>query len=184
MITKQLFLITILISLVGHITVFGLASLADIGSTINNDTLFTCNLQEESYFPKESTNSAGLFPEPSSEETVDVIENTHEDTVNLDSHDSKYRRYLVQVKKKIRNRWLYPQKAYKLKEEGTAVVRFSIKEDGNLIDTRVIISSGYESLDRESFQAVKSAAPFAVLPGKYNLTQLHIVARFQYVLDG
>lgn len=184
MITKKLFIITILISLVGHITVLGLASLVDIGSSIDNDTIFTLNLQEKTALPKESTGPAGLFPEPSPEETVDTTKNRNEDTVNLDSRDSKYRHYLIEVKKKIRGRWSYPEKAYELREEGTAVVRFSIKEDGKLADSRVIISSGHESLDIESFQAVKCAAPFAPLPKKYNLTQLHIVAQFQYILGG
>ena len=184
MVTKKLFIITILISLIGHITVLGLTGLMDIGSSLDNYTLFTIDLGEKSDLAERTIKAKELSPAASSEDTVDVSEIKDEDTVNLDSSDSRYRQYLMKVKKEIRSRWSYPEKAYELKEEGTAVVRFSIKEDGKLADSRIIISSGHESLDIESFQVVKSAAPFAPLPKKFNLTKLNIVARFQYILDG
>lgn len=184
MITKKLFIITILISLIGHITVLGLTGLMDTGSSLDNDTLFTINLEEKSELTERTIDAKETFPAASSEDTVGASEIKDEDTVNLDSSDSRYRQYLMKVKKNIRSGWSYPNKAYELKKEGTAVVKFSIKEDGKLADSRVIISSGHESLDIESFHAVTSAAPFPPLPKKFNLTNLNIVARFQYILDG
>jgi len=174
MITKKLFIITILISLIGHITVLGLTGLMDISGSLDNDTLFTINLEEKSDLTERTIETKETFPAALSEDTVVASEIKDEDTVNLDSSDSRYRQYLMKVKKNIRSRWSYPDKAYELKEEGTAVVRFSIKEDGKLADSRVIISSGHESLDIESFRVVKSAAPFMPLPKKFDLTKLNM----------
>ncbi len=184
MITKKLFIITMLISLVGHIAVLGLTGLMDSGSSIDNDTLFTLNLQEKNDFQERSIEQIVPFPAPSAEKTTDIADRRDQDTVNLDNRNSPYHRYLMTVKRKIRDRWSYPGKAYEVKEEGTAVVQFSIQNDGKLADSRIIISSGHESLDSESFHAVNSAAPFKPLPKQFNLTQLHIVARFQYALEG
>lgn len=177
MITKKLFIITIIFSLVGHIAVLGLTGMLDIGRSVDNDTIFTVHLER-------MTEKTGSPPASPPEETFDTRKTKDEDTVDLDSLDSPYHQYLIKVKKKIRNRWSYPARAYKLKEEGTAVVRFSIQGDGKLADSRIIIPSGHVSLDSESFNAIKSSSPFEPLPQKFKLTQLHIVARFQYLLDG
>lgn len=183
MITRQLFIITTVISLAGHIIIIGLMGLMNIGNTIDTDTLFTIDLQEQTDLLK-SPDQRKPFPAPPADKVIDVTERKNEDTVDLDNRDTPYQKYLITVKQMIRDRWSYPGSARERRDEGTTVVRFSIREDGRLVDSRVIVSSGHESLDRESFHAVSTASPFEPLPKEFNLTQLHIVARFQYVLGG
>jgi len=62
-------------------------------------------------------------------------------------------------------------------------VRFSIQSDGTLAATGIVSSSGFESLDRGALAVVQAAAPYAPFPETFNLSTLHIVARFEYELD-
>jgi len=183
MTTRQLFIVTIAISLAGHIVVLALTGLLGIGSSIDRESIITFDLQEQAE-PQESMEQRELFPAPLRERALHTAHRSDEDTVDLDSRDTPYAAYLLTVRKRIRERWSYPGSACKRREEGTTVMRFSIREDGKLVESRVIVSSGHESLDSESFHAVTAASPFTPLPAEFNLTQLHIVARFQYVLDG
>ena len=63
------------------------------------------------------------------------------------------------------------------------VVRFSIQSDGALAAADVVSSSGYESLDRGAVAVVQAAAPYSPFPETFNLSTLHIVAKFEYELD-
>lgn len=106
-----------------------------------------------------------------------------EETVDLANPSGKYRAYLRDLRRRIESIWAYPQDAYSRSETGTAVVRFSIQNDGSLAATDIVSSSGFESLDRGALAVVQAAAPYAPFPDTFNLSTLHIVAKFEYELD-
>jgi protein TonB len=103
-----------------------------------------------------------------------------EDTVDLGSIDIKYISYLKRIKKKIEDIWIYPQAAFEQEEEGIAVVKFSIGEGGDLTASQILESSGSNHLDQGAIDVVRSAAPYDPLPREFNISQLNVVARFQY----
>ena len=106
-----------------------------------------------------------------------------EETVDLSNPSGKYRAYLRDLRQRIESLWVYPQDAYSRSETGTAVVRFSIQNDGSLAETGIVSSSGFDSLDRGAVAVVQAAAPYAPFPDTFNLSTLHIVAKFEYELD-
>ena len=84
------------------------------------------------------------------------------------------------MKRKIEKKWSYPKEAWARQETGTAVVKFSIAEEGILVDSLIISSSGHDILDSEALRVVRAAGPFNPLPKKFNLLKLNIIAQFRY----
>jgi protein TonB len=103
-----------------------------------------------------------------------------EETVDLGSIDIKYSSYLKRIKKKIEDIWIYPKAAFDREEEGVAVVKFSIGEGGDITSSSILESSGHNYLDEGALDVVRSAAPYDPLPREFNISQLNVVARFQY----
>lgn len=106
-----------------------------------------------------------------------------EETVDLANPSGKYRTYLRDLRQRIEALWAYPPDAYSRNETGTAVVRFSIQSDGTLAATDIVSSSGFQSLDHSALAVVEAAAPYAPFPNTFNLSTLHIMAKFEYELD-
>jgi periplasmic protein TonB len=103
-----------------------------------------------------------------------------EGTAALQGETSPYRDYLLQVRRKIEQRWNYPPQAIAAQEEGNAVIRFTIEANGSLSGYDVMTTSGSEILDQGALAVVKAAAPYAPLPVDLNLSRLHITATFSY----
>lgn len=55
----------------------------------------------------------------------------------------------------------YPEEALENKEEGIALVGFSLGLDGSIANLKLIKSSGNVKLDSAALSAVKRAAPFS-----------------------
>ena len=60
--------------------------------------------------------------------------------------------------------------------EGRVVVAFSIDEQGNVISSELVQSSGYQMLDKIVLQNVKAASPFPPIPKHFN-TKVYNVGR-------
>jgi len=103
-----------------------------------------------------------------------------EGTADLRGETSPYRDYLLQVRRKIEQLWIYPPQAIAEQEEGNAQIRFTIDANGDLAGYHVITTSGSVILDQGALAVVKAAAPYAPLPAEYNLSRLHITATFSY----
>jgi protein TonB len=83
------------------------------------------------------------------------------------------------VKKKVVDGW-YPPVAARLGLTGKAVVTFNIKKDGSVDSIKLKESTGNNSLDRASLNAIKSAGPFPELPRDYEYGQLGVIFSFWY----
>lgn len=184
MIPKRLFIATLLISLFSHMAILALTGFSEMNIDINGDRVFKVHLEkepkdlEEKREKRQEAREQVKREEPPEENIYDA-----EDTVNLDSTDTKYYPYLVLIKSMIERKWAYPRQAFASGEKGTAIVEFSITFEGLLSDISIISSSGYESLDGESIHAVESSAPFPRLPESFQLSRLNIVAEFNYTLS-
>jgi TonB family protein len=179
MIQKKLFITAVVLSIIGHMAVFALSGMIEIGGNNDVKRAFTIQFEDESTPGHQSFDPKDIV---SPEETFKNHPKKKEDTVELGNIDTKYASYLKPLKKKIEKSWSYPRESYARKEKGITVVTFSITEEGQLVDTHVIAPSGYGSLDDEAIRAIRSAGPLDPLPARFNLSKLHVIARFLYNL--
>ncbi|MBN2516553.1 MAG: energy transducer TonB [Deltaproteobacteria bacterium] len=179
MIQKKLFITAVVLSVVGHMAVFALSGMVEIGSSNDVKRAFTIQFEDESTTAHKSIDPKDIV---SPEESFKNPTNKKEDTVELGSNDTPYSSYLKPLKKKIETSWTYPRESYDRREKGITVVTFSITEEGQLVNTHIIAPSGYDSLDDEALRAVRSAGPLEPLPPRFNLSKLHVIARFLYNL--
>ncbi|MCD6486146.1 MAG: energy transducer TonB [Syntrophobacterales bacterium] len=182
MISKKIFVITILVSLAGHIVVLALSGFLG-GGFSNGGEVFTVSLEKSLDKTEKALDSKKNALRDLPDNTRKSSGSDAVDTIDLDSTDTKYYPYLLQVKKIIDRKWSYPDDAFARREGGTTVVEFSIVEKGALTESRVLTSSGYELLDAESLHAIRSAAPFSPFPAAFGLAKLNIVAKFRYTLE-
>jgi len=181
MISRKFFIITVIVSLAGHIIVLALSGFLGDGFTDVGD-VFTVSLEKHLEKPAETGRSEEKALQNPPDAMRTSTKNEAVDTIDLDSTDTRYYTYLLQVKRNIDRKWSYPDDAFARGEGGTTVIEFSIAKEGILAGSRVITSSGYGVLDAESLHAVQSAAPFSPFPATFNLTKLNIVAKFRYTL--
>ncbi|MEA2035442.1 MAG: energy transducer TonB [Euryarchaeota archaeon] len=189
MLSKKVLITFVSISLVIHIAILTAVGIIDVRGN-HQRRIFTVDLKEPSKDYERTTNKkreAGSSTESGdakdkSKKARNAAQHEREDTVNLGSMDTKYYSYLKKLRKSIKKNWSYPKQAYIQKEEGTTVVKFSIAENGSLIDICIIASSGFKSLDMEACNVIKTSAPYTPLPKTFNLSKLNIVANFQYRL--
>ena len=178
--SKKILIISILISLSSHVAVLYVTGLIDFRGKTRNEDVLIVNLKEPSSIEKVKEDEKPKPVHQVDEEARRRIKK--EETVDLGSIDIKYTSYLKRIKKKIEGIWVYPQAAFEREEEGIAVIRFSIGEGGDLTASRILESSGHNFLDQGALDVVRSAAPFDPLPRELNISQLNIIARFQYKL--
>ena len=105
-----------------------------------------------------------------------------QETISLDTDDTRYVTYAQAIKERIAGQWKYPQEARKKKLEGRLVVLFSLNREGALTRMDIAESSGHEVLDREAETAVRSAAPFPPFPSTITVNRLNINVSFDYTL--
>lgn len=127
----------------------------------------------------------GSLDNSKNEDTLKKIidsEKGSEETISLDTKDKKYVSYTKIIKQKLMEHWEYPPIAKANLIEGKTLVLFSLLRDGSLSGTAVTESSGYDILDREVTDAVRSAAPFPSFPESITVNRLNINASFEYRL--
>ena len=183
MITRKVLLRFILASCAFHAAFLSLAGILLSGSSTLPFETFTVRLADSPVKQADDSRKAEIKKEVSLDEPRRGPAAGPEETVDLANPSVKYRAYLRDLRQKIESLWVYPREAYARSETGTAVVRFSIQSDGTLAATGIVSSSGFESLDRGALAVVQAAAPYAPFPETFNLSTLHIVARFEYELD-
>jgi periplasmic protein TonB len=178
MMTKKFLVPFVLASLAGHALVLALTTRIDwtlSPPSEQTQKVITVDL-------KAPPTKAVRRPPRRSEERRPAASSSvpREGTAALQGEASPYRDYLLQVRRKIEQRWSYPPQALADQEEGNAVIRFTIDANGDLSGYRIMTTSGSAVLDQGALAVVKAAAPYAPLPAEYNLSRLHITATFSY----
>lgn len=183
---SKAFITAILISLASHVLVLSMPVIGEKPSPRPRDAgLLTVHLTEPIMAPQEKDDKkepvpAEKQPTPTPAEKTETV--VREDTVNLGSQDSRYRSYLLKIRKRIEGSWKYPQAALQKKEKGTTTARFSIDKSGASSSQDVVSSSGSQLLDEYTLSVIRAAAPYDRLPRDMGLSKLHIVAVFHYRL--
>jgi protein TonB len=103
--------------------------------------------------------------------------------VSLDTKELKYLSYFAHIKRRIERVWTYPQEAIANGTQGQLHLKFVLRRDGQIKTVELLRSSGYKVLDKEAWNAVATAGPFESFPPTIPDDELHITARFSYVLD-
>jgi protein TonB len=103
--------------------------------------------------------------------------------ISLDTKELKYLSYFAHIKRRIERAWSYPPDAISKGLQGQLHLKFVVRNDGQVKVVELLRSSGYKVLDKEAWDAVVSAGPFEAFPSTIPDDELHITARFTYVLD-
>ena len=156
--SKKILILAIMLSLTSHMAMLSLTGFIDMQGKSPREEVVTVHLKDppEDMDKKSETKEEPKADRPSVEKRADY--------------------------KKIENIWKYPQSAFEREEEGVTVLKFSINKSGALIATRIMTSSGFKSLDQDALHVVQLAAPYDSFPKEFDLSRLHIIARFQYKL--
>jgi len=181
---KKILILSILISFASHMVMLSLTGFINMQGENPREQVLTIHLTDPSGNTnqnpegKEETKPA----QPIVKKNTDPHRSIREDTVDLGSIDLRYTPYLKKIKQKIETIWKYPKSAFEKEDEGITVVKFSINRSGALVASGIVTSSGSIFLDQGTIDVVRSAAPYEPFPPDFDLSQLNIIARFQYRL--
>ncbi|MBI5237824.1 MAG: energy transducer TonB [Deltaproteobacteria bacterium] len=101
-------------------------------------------------------------------------------TLQLNTSELRYQRYLVNLKNRIELFWEYPAPAIKNGWQGILQIDFTVKKDGTLEAVRFIKSSNYPALDDAAQTALKLAEPFPPFPENFGVENINIRGQFEY----
>jgi len=101
-------------------------------------------------------------------------------TLQLNTSELKYQRYLMAMKDAIERRWEYPPIAAASGWQGTLRINFTINKDGTVSNIKVLKSSNYPVLDDAAVTALKLAAPFPPFPDNFTIEEINIKGTFEY----
>jgi len=100
--------------------------------------------------------------------------------ISLNTRDPVYVTYFNKIKLSIESQWEYPELALRYGLQGKLSLEFTIAQDGQLAQLRLIRSSGSLLLDEEAIRAIKAAAPFPPIPPWIKPNPLPISASMEY----
>lgn len=190
MLTDKVFLLSIIGSLFIHGAALYMTGMVQMRQPIPEEKILTVNLrkdfiqEEKKTLPEIKELVKAKTKTPLVKQSEPSPEVKQEDTVDLgDPLNTRYKPYLVQIKKRIERFWGYPAAAAARRIEGTAMIQFSVTADGVLDGIVITNSSGSAILDQGTVVAIQSASPFDPLPRVYGLSKLNIQASFAYKMS-
>ncbi len=120
--------------------------------------------------PAEQSSTAGANTQ-GQEQIVD----TGGDPAAEANYYAQLSRYLAQHKR-------YPMAARRQRREGVAEVEFTINRQGQVLNARIVRSSGHAMLDQEVLEMLTRAAPMPSFPSSINQNQLVITLPVSFSL--
>jgi protein TonB len=100
--------------------------------------------------------------------------------VSLNTRDPIFVSYFNKIRQSIESEWEYPELALRYGLQGKLSLEFTIANDGQLAQLRLVRSSGSQLLDEEAIRAIKAAAPFPPIPPWIKPNPLPISASMEY----
>ena len=91
-------------------------------------------------------------------------------------------RYFLQLMAWLNRYKEYPVEMKKKKKQGVVTLQFSINRQGELLDSKVIRSSGYPDLDAAAIRMLKQADPLPRIPGSMRRERLTLAIPIEYSL--
>jgi TonB family protein len=104
--------------------------------------------------------------------------------VPLDTPDPRYADYFAELKRRIEDKWTYPEEAARKGQSGRGELRFVLRKDGSVRTVEIVSSSGVRILDSYIQNAIRMAQPFPPIPTSVADDVLPISINFRYVLGG
>ncbi len=91
-------------------------------------------------------------------------------------------RYILKIRDRIEKKKKYPRVARINDEEGTTTVSFLIDSSGSVVVMKVVLSSGYQTLDDAALSTILKASPYPPIPAKLNRKKLNLKVPIKYEL--
>jgi protein TonB len=104
--------------------------------------------------------------------------------VPLNTPDPRYAAYFAELKRRIEEKWVYPQDAARKGQSGQGDLRFVLRKDGTVRTVEIVSSSGVNILDRYIENAIRLAQPFPPIPASVGEDVIPISINFTYTLQG
>lgn len=105
-------------------------------------------------------------------------------TLQLNTSELRYQRYLIGMKDRIQLFWEFPDVAARNGWHGRLRIDFVINKDGTVSDIRLVKSSNYPVLDDAAITALKLASPFQPFPDNFAIESILIRGSFEYSFYG
>ena len=103
--------------------------------------------------------------------------------VPLNTTDPRYAAYFAELKRRIEEKWVYPQEAARNGQSGQGDLRFFVRKDGTVRTVEIVNSSGIRILDSYIENAIRLAAPFPPIPASVGEDLIPISINFTYTLQ-
>ncbi|MBN2438908.1 MAG: energy transducer TonB [Deltaproteobacteria bacterium] len=182
MMAKKFLILFVLASLAGHALVIALTARIDMKGVPRLEKVMKVELSTTAEAEPPPV-PGHIRPAAPAAPTGKMTPSVRDDSVSLQNPGGPYEPYLLQIRRKIEGLWSYPPLALSQNQQGEAVIRFTIDAGGALNGYYITSTSGSPILDEGALAVVRSAAPFAPLPEKFHLSQLHITATFRYRIN-
>ena len=102
------------------------------------------------------------------------------DTHFLNTNDIQFGSFLRRFETSVYGVWRYPQEAALKGIEGVTPVRITFNRNGEIVNVRLLESSGSKLLDDEVLRTLRLIGPVGSLPRSYPRDEFHLIAFFQY----
>lgn len=102
------------------------------------------------------------------------------DTRFLNSNDVMFGSFLRRFETAVYGVWRYPQEAALKGIEGVTPVKITFNRNGEVVNIKLLESSGSRLLDDEVFRTLRLVGPMGNLPKGYPKEEFHLIAFFQY----
>ena len=102
------------------------------------------------------------------------------DTHFLNTNDIQFGSFLRRFETSVYGVWRYPQEAALKGIEGVTPVRITFNRNGEIVNVRLLESSGSKILDDEVLRTLRLIGPMGSLPRNYPKDEFHLIAFFQY----
>jgi protein TonB len=104
--------------------------------------------------------------------------------IPLNTPDPRYAAYFAELKRRIEDKWVYPQEAVRNGQSGQGELRFILRKDGSVRTVEIVQTAGVAVLDRYIENAIRLAAPFPPIPAAVGEDAIPISLNYTYVLGG
>jgi protein TonB len=92
------------------------------------------------------------------------------------------RKYMRQVSKRVHRKYRYPRAAERARITGRVLVEITIDSEGNIVNSRVKVSSGHPRLDKAALKSVASLGRLPAPPRALQWKSKRVTIPFDYTL--
>ncbi|OGR30308.1 MAG: TonB-dependent receptor [Desulfuromonadales bacterium GWD2_54_10] len=102
------------------------------------------------------------------------------DTRFLNTDDIQFGSFLRRFENSVYGVWRYPAEAARNGIEGITPVRITFSRNGEIMQVKLLESSGSRILDDEVIRTLKAIGPVGAFPKGYDKDEFNLIAFFQY----